>query len=210
MGTLIDPIGPQPSCVGTTIFTSPWPVWIDNCPSSRNAALLPADHPGKKGMQLRDFNAICPTLTILVPDGSFQFYTWSLGDTRRPRGLVQSPCRDPETSACSFISCPLLDPGSPAPPLPAGCRQPRGLCRSLFCWRACRAHASFTAARAGSCSTQRPQHHTTPQPPNLATVLTLGPGRAGLPAEKIKRDLRPKGSFSKVRDVIHVPFLALL
>ena len=77
MGTLMDPMGPQPRHVGTTIFTSPWLVWIDNCPSSRNAALLPADHPGKKGMQLQGLQCICPTLTVLVPDGSFQLYTQS-------------------------------------------------------------------------------------------------------------------------------------
>lgn len=174
MGTLIDPMGPQPRCVGSPIFTSPWPVWIDNCPSSRNAALLPADHPGKEGdaasgasMHLSHLNNSCCR----------RFFPIVYSELRRHPHTQQTHTvtapKDPETSACSsLISCPLLDPGRPSPP----CRQPRALCRSLLCWRVCGAPASFTAATPGcSYSTQRPQHHTTPQPPNLAAVFTLGP-----------------------------------
>ena len=118
MGTLIDPIGPQPRYLGTTML-----------PPLGLCGLIIALPPGMQH---------CFLLTILARKGcsfgasmhlshlnnscSRRFFPIVYSELRRhpqtQRTRTVTVPRDPETSACSsLISCPLLDPG--APPLPS-------------------------------------------------------------------------------------------
>lgn len=203
-------MGPQPSLVWEPpIFYLPLAcVKFDNCPSSGMPALLPADHPGKR-MQLQGLQCICPTLTILVADGSFPIVYSEL--RRHPHTQQTHAVTAPKDRSFSLQLShqlpPAKNPGRPSPP----CRQPRALCRSLLCWRVCGAPASFTAALAAPTPSRG---HSTTQPRSPQTwplFLPWGQERESwFASREDKMRSEAKGGFSKVQDVIHEPFLALL